>query len=107
MIRGTPIIANIIVKESPAPITTSQNPANKLKPNAPLNPSFLTFDLSIITSFLSIAGHSFLIVMRDQIKRTATLDCLGPKQAVMPILFYVAAHFMAQLRDTSIAILIV
>ena len=36
-------------------------------------------------------------------KRTATLDCLGPKQAVMPILFYVAAHLLAQLRKHCVA----
>ncbi len=36
-------------------------------------------------------------------KRTATLDCLGPKQAVMPILFYVAAHLLAQLRKQCVA----
>jgi hypothetical protein len=27
------------------------------------------------------------------------LDCLGPKQAVAPILFHVATHFTVQLRN--------
>lgn len=45
-----------------------------------------------------------IIVTAQKNKRTATLDCLGPKQAVMPILLNVAAHLLAQPRNMRMLI---
>lgn len=61
------------------------------------------FPMFVDTIFLSFEHLLMFIGGVHKNKRTATLDCLGPKQAVMPILFYVAAHLLAQLRKQCVA----